>query len=235
MSLPRDLWVGESCSGREDRLNALLEGCEGVMNGPTRLVLGVEKLIGEPVDHYAMVDLAGFQEVVDEVGGYEICVDNEVRDPKANLALPAGCTTADGAQTLAWLRSRHTQELTSDGWRVMAGMNDLARNERQRGFLIDMMSRLSDFTSPQALATLARTMAPHLTIDDELTLGDAVDLAWAMRGLDGGHITELEVPVVDHLTDDGAPVLLPVQPVEEIVAGFLDSASTASASGAIGG
>ena len=235
MSLPRDLWVSEACIGAENRLNALLEGCPGLMNGPTLLVLAVEDLIGESVDHYAMIDLAGFQQVVDEIGGYEICVNREVRDALSNLALPAGCTQASGAQALAWLRSRHTQELTSDGWRALPGMNDLARNERQRGFLIDMMARLADFTSPQALTSMARTIAPHVTVDDELTLGDAVDLAWAFRDLDRGQVTELQLPVVDYVTEDGAAVLLPVTPVDEIVGAYLQSRSTAGLEGVFGG
>ncbi len=222
LSLPRDLLVTEPCRDSETRLNALLEGCVGIMNGPTLLLRTVEDLIGERVDHYAMVDFAGFQEVVDVVGGYEICVDRPVRDRRASLSLPAGCTLADGAQTLAWLRSRHTQELTEGGWEIMPGMNDLVRNERQRAFLIDMMSRLSDFSSPQALAASANALAPHITVDQELTLGDAVDLAWIMRGLERGDITELEVPVYDHVTEDGASVLLPSVRVDKLVADFLD-------------
>jgi len=235
LSLPRDLWVEDACTGSENRLNALLEGCGDRINGPTLLLLAVEDLIGEPVDHYAMVDLAGFQEAVDRIGGYEICVELPVRDARANLSLPQGCTAANGAESLAWLRSRHTEELTANGWQIMFGMNDLVRNERQRRFLIDMMARLSDFTSPQSLTIVAGSLAPHVTVDDQLTLTDAVNLAWAMRNLDQGEITELEVQVQDHLTDQGAAVLLPVTPVDEIVAGFLESSTTAGAVGAVAG
>lgn len=220
LSLPRDLWVQSSCSGDETRLNEELEGC-GMVNGPTLLTVTVERIIGETVDHFALVDLAGFQEVVDAVGGYEICVDRPVRDQLANLDLPAGCTMASGEQTLAWLRSRHTQELTDSGWRTMPGVNDLARNKRQRDFLIEMMGRLSDFTSPQALTAMARAVAPHITVDSELSLMTAVNMAWDMRGLDDGDVTELEVPVYDYTTDTGAAVLLPSTPVEDVVADFL--------------
>jgi LCP family protein required for cell wall assembly len=201
------------------------------MNGPTLLLSSVEDLIAEPVDHYAMVDLAGFQEVVDQLGGYEICVERPVRDLRANLSLPAGCTLAGGAETLAWLRSRHTQELTESGWRVLPGVNDLMRNQRQRDFLIDMMSRLSDFSSPRALTSAAGALAPYVTVDDQLSLTDAVSLAWIMRGLDRGQITELEVPVMDHVADDGSAVLLPVTPVEDLVAGFLSGDAVAEAPG----
>ncbi len=228
LSLPRDLWVENPCTGDQSRLNALLEGCGEEMNGPTLLTVGVEDLIGERVDHFAMVDLAGFQDAVDAIGGYEICVENPVRDRQANLELPAGCTHASGAQTLAWLRSRHTQELTPAGWRIMAGMNDLARNERQRRFLIDMLGRLSNFSSPQEIATVASAVAPFVTVDSELTLIQAVNVAWTMRGLDDGSIVSLEVPVFDFVAENGAAVLKAAVPVSEIVAEFLGGETAGS-------
>lgn len=221
LSLPRDLWVANPCTGGQGRLNALLEGCGEEMNGPTLLTIGVEDLIGERVDHFALVDLAGFQDAVDAIGGYEICVENPVRDRRANLELSAGCTHASGAQTLAWLRSRHTQELTPAGWRIMPGMNDLVRNQRQREFLIDMLGRLSDFSSPQEVAAVASAVAPFVTVDSELTLVQAVNLAWTMRGLDDGSIVTLKLPVFDFVAENGAAVLKAAVPVNEVVAEFL--------------
>lgn len=221
LSLPRDLWVDNLCSTGQTRLNTMLEGCGDEINGPTLLTLTVEDLIGQTVDHFAMVDLAGFQEAVNAVGGYEICVDKPVRDRRSNLELPAGCTMASGDQTLAWLRSRSTQELTASGWRVMPGVNDLARNERQRVFLIDMLAKMSDVSSPQSLASTARSLAPYLTVDADLTLTEAVDIAWTMRGIGAGSIEQLEVPVYDFTTDNGAAVLISSVPVDEIVAEFL--------------
>jgi LCP family protein required for cell wall assembly len=229
LSLPRDLAVESLCDGKETKLAAMLEGCGSLMNGPTLLTLVVEELIGETVDHVAMVDLAGFQEAVDTIGGYEICVSRPVRDPLSGLDLDAGCTKADGEQTLAWLRSRHTQELTEGGWRPMAGMNDLVRNERQRRFLVDVMGRLSDFSSPQDVASTASAVAPFLTVDSDLSLMSAVDFAWSLRGLVSGTVKELEVPVYDDVTRQGAAILRPTGPIEEIVAEFL-GAETAEGS-----
>jgi hypothetical protein len=42
-----------------------------------------------------------------------------------------------------------------------------------------------------------------------------------------GALTELAVPVADHVTEGGAAVLLPTRPVDEIVAEFLESGATA--------
>ncbi len=222
LSVPRDLLVEDPCRDSEARVNALLAGCPQGINGPTLLTLGVERLIGEKVDHYAMVDMAGFQEVVDALGGYEICVDLAVRDQRSGLSLPAGCTDADGDQTLAWLRSRQTEELAASGWRPMAGVSDLSRNERQREFVIDVMGRISDFSSPQQLASTARALAPFVTVDSQLGLTDAVGLAWAMRGIGAGHVTEITVPVRSHTTAGGASVLVAAEDVAGIVAEFLD-------------
>lgn len=220
LSIPRDLLVENPCGGIDDRISAMLGGCES-LNGPTLLTLAVEDQIGLTVDHFAMIDFLGFQETVDALGGYEICVENEVRDIQADLSLPAGCTLADGEQTLAWMRSRHTQELTDSGWRTMPGINDLVRNERQRKFLIDMMSSLSDVTSPQDIASVAQAVAPFVTVDSELSLPTAVNIAWTMRGLGSDAIEELEVPVYDATTEQGASVLLASRSPEEIVADFL--------------
>jgi LCP family protein required for cell wall assembly len=220
LSLPRDLLVENPCGGSDDRISSMLEGCVG-WNGPTMLTVAVEDTIGQSVDHFVLIEFEGFQHAVDSLGGYEICVENPVRDERANLELPEGCSLADGEQTLAWMRSRRTQELTENGWRTMPGVNDLARNERQREFLIDMMGRMSDFTSPNAMAGAAQSLAPFVTVDSQLSLMNAAGLAWAMRGISSGSVDELTVPVYDATTADGASVLMASEPVDEIVADFL--------------
>jgi LCP family protein required for cell wall assembly len=232
LSLPRDLMVDDSCDDGENRLSEMLQGCSS-MNGATLLTVTVERLIGKSIDHFALVDLAGFQAAVDAIGGYEICVDRPVRDQRANLSLPEGCTLADGEQTLAWLRSRRTQELTDDGWRVIPGVNDLVRNERQRAFLLDILGEMADVTSPQDIAQVARAVAPFVTVDDDLSLMSAVNLAYTMRGLSSGSVSELDVPVYDDTTSGGAAVLRPSTPVDEIVAEFLST--TAADNGTVFG
>lgn len=235
LSLPRDLLVENVCNdGGEHKLNDALQGCAAV-NGPTALTLTVESVIGQQVDHFALIDLAGFQEAVDAVGGYEICLERAVRDQRAKLELPAGCTQATGAQTLAWLRSRNTEELTADGWRVMPGVNDLTRNERQRAFLLAMMGHLSDFGSPTAVADTAQVIAPYVTIDSELSFLDAVDLAWNLRGLSGGNIDELEVPVSDATTDAGAAVLVAGVDIADLVDDYLAPEIAEDPNGAFAG
>ncbi|MGH8915283.1 MAG: LCP family protein, partial [Acidimicrobiia bacterium] len=205
------------------------------MNGATTLTWTVESVIGKTIDHFALVDLAGFQEAVDAVGGYEICLPHAVRDQKAHLELPTGCTHATGAQTLAWLRSRSTQELTESGWQTMPGVNDLTRNERQRDFLLSMMGELSNFGSPKAVADVANAIAPYVTVDSELSLIDAVDLAWTLRGLSRGNIDELDIPVTDATTEVGAAVLVAEVDIAEMVDEYLAPEIAGDSDGALAG
>ncbi len=235
LSLPRDLLVDDVCSDAEHRLNDALEGCGDTMNGPTALTQTVENVIGQTIDHFALVDLAGFQEAVDAIGGYEICLDKAVRDQKADLDLPKGCTHATGAQALAWLRSRHTQELTDNGWRTIPGVSDLTRNERQRKFLLDMMGRMSNLGSPADMADIARVIAPYVTVDSDLTLFDAVDLAWSMRGLGRGTVDQLTIPVSDATTSAGAAVLVAQVDIADLVASALAPETADDVTGAMAG
>jgi LCP family protein required for cell wall assembly len=214
VSLPRDLWVSTPCG--QERIGEALEGCAG-MNGESTLLATVESLTGLGVDHLALVDMAGFRHVVDELGGYEICVERPVRDEKSKLDLSAGCHLADGEQTLAWLRSRTTEELTEDGWRLMSGVSDLTRNERQRDFLIEMLDRLGNFGDPQEALSAAQTLSPYVTVDSNLGITQAVSLAWTMRGL-GDSVEEIEIPVEDYVTQSGAQVLLAAADIEAVIA-----------------
>ncbi len=232
LSLPRDLWVSTPC-GRE-RISDTLQGCEG-MNGESTLLATVESLTGLGVDHLALVDMDGFQEVVDDLGGYEICLERPVRDRRANLDLDGGCQMADGADTLAWLRSRNTQEMTEDGrWVTMRGVNDLTRNERQREFLIDMLGRLGNFADPQDALSVAQTIAPHVIVDSNLGLTQAVSLAWTMRGL-GDSVAEISIPVDDYVTQAGAQVLVAAADIESMIADVIAVETVSEANNALTG
>jgi LCP family protein required for cell wall assembly len=193
ISLPRDLYLPNRCGSTYTRVNATLAGCGSSVNGPTLLALTVEDYTGIPVDHFALFDFDGFERILDAVGGVEVCVDRPVRDIKAFLDLPAGCTNATGEQALAWVRSRSTEELVDGVWRTMPGVNDLTRNEKQQDVILAMLAKLKSFDSPSQLSGVA----------------DAISLAWSLRTLDIGEITRISIPVRDFRTEDDALVLVP--------------------------
>ena len=212
VSLPRDL-VGPDRLPRRGR--GYRSGCRSI-SGETVLQLTVERLTSVPIDHVASVDLEGFQEAVDELGGYEICVENAVRDPASGLDLPAGCTTAAGDQTLAWIRSRRTEELVDGRWQTISGANDLLRNERERQFLVDMFDRIIAATNVRQLQSLAATVSPHLSLDTNLDLSRLIQTGWNMRLLTRDDISTRAIPVVDDTLREMA-VLRPTTDIAEFL------------------
>ncbi len=105
MSIPRDSLVDIPGHGRT-KINAAF-----AYGGPKLLVQTIEQNTGIRVDHYVEIGFGGFVNVVDAVGGIEICPKEDMKDPLANLDIKKGCQQADGVTALGYARSRHTSSL----------------------------------------------------------------------------------------------------------------------------
>jgi LCP family protein required for cell wall assembly len=218
LSIPRDLYVEDLCDGGRHKIAEAYQGCENI-SGLSMVVSELERTTGLDIAHAAAVDLAGFQKVVDILGGYELCTELPLRDSKSGLDIAAGCTLADGEQTLQWLRSRYTQEQVDGTWRTAESVSDLTRNQRQRQFLLDMFDRVTEGASPDTMLELVNDVAPFVTIDDRLSLTDVAAWGWELRsaGLDTA-----EIPVEFDATPEGASVLVPTVDVRD----FIDELTT---------
>jgi LCP family protein required for cell wall assembly len=142
-----------SCHCWVDRINALHTYTNNwVRTFPTSPDPGMEALrrtlttlLGIRVDYYVLVDMAGFVELVDALGGVEVTLAapmdvayspaNEGEDP-VSIDLPAGIHHLDGRTALAYVRDR------SDS-------GDDARTRRQRC----MLEAVADAAHPTTLAT----------------------------------------------------------------------------------
>ncbi len=78
--------------------------------------IGGPKLLGETIEHntgleldgYMEIGFGGFAQVVDAVGGVNICVKNDMDDPKAHINLKKGCQDMDGPTALGYVRARYS-------------------------------------------------------------------------------------------------------------------------------
>jgi LCP family protein required for cell wall assembly len=219
VSLPRDLYVENACTGRSTRINALIHGCESKdINGPSLLSYTVSQFTGIEVDHFAKFDFDGFEEIIDAVGGVEICVDYAVSDKKAKLSLPQGCTNATGAQALAWVRSRHTLQKVNGSWKSVPGASDLLRNQHQQDVIIELFKELKTFDSPSQLTAQVAGLADAFVLDNTLSLTDAVGLAWTMRDIDLVNVKRLEIPVRLTRSSTGQSIVVATMPFDELLA-----------------
>ncbi len=180
MSLPRDLWVEIAGTGEKNRINSAYNG------GPELLASTVSEGLGIPIHHYVEVDFFGFKEIVDEIGGVEVCIDYATRDRNTGLDLQPGCPVLDGVQALAYARSRHYEEFRDGEWRK-DGSADLGRIARQQlfmraaitGALLDLRS--SPFGSSATIRAVARSVRVDAGLDP-IKAGDALRRA-AEEGL----------------------------------------------------
>ena len=111
--------------------------------GRAALIATVESLTGTQIDHYAEINLAGFVELTDALGGVPVCLNKPVHDTYSGLDLPAGYQTVSGPVALAFVRQRHGL----DG-------GDLDRIARQQAFIAGLTQRLQSegaLTDPATL------------------------------------------------------------------------------------
>lgn len=133
-----------------------------------------------PTDHLVTVDLAGFTDLVDAVGGVDVDVPGPVRDPQAGLLLPhAGRQTVDGATALALVRSRHPETPAGDGWAPVAVDPDgrAATAAHVLGALLDRVSGAR--YQPWRLQRMAWAASGAVSLDPGTSLADLVGLAGA--------------------------------------------------------
>lgn len=220
MSIPRDLYIANPCTGGKTRVNANLNGCGDRATGPEQLAIAIEDFTGIGIDHFAVFGFEGFKNIIDRVGGVEICVENPVMDTKVTpvaLDLPAGCSTVNGAEALAWMRSRHTKHFVNGSWSTVPGVNDLSRNQRQQDLIMQALARLKQFNSITELTGLVEDVANDFAIDEGLSLTEAIGFAWNLRSLDLSAIVRPVIPVANYVDPTGAYVLVPTRSFHDVL------------------
>jgi LCP family protein required for cell wall assembly len=211
VSLPRDLYVWNMCKQTFTRINTGLGGCSGVASGSELLAIMVEDYTGIPVDHLARVNFDGFARVVDVMGGITVCVDNPRRDIKSHLLLETtGCQRVGGETALAWVRSRHPEELVGGEWQALGG-SDFGRQRRQQDALFQLAGRAAGFSSPASLTDKLSAVASSVRLDSSWSFGQAVSTAWRYRGISKDDVRRFSIEVSNYRTSHGAAVLLPTR------------------------
>ena len=115
LSIPRDLWVeiGGYGHGRINTAYFLGERDRLPGGGPELAVSTVEKFLGVPIQYYVQIDFTAFERMVDELGGVEINVPEEITvdpiGPHNTVVLEPGTQTLSGPVALAYARARHSE------------------------------------------------------------------------------------------------------------------------------
>jgi len=191
--------------------------------GRKATIRAVRNLTGQPIDYFAEVNLAGFYDLAESLGGVEVCLNHAVHDDYSGADFPTGRQTLDAAQSLAFVRQRHGLE-----------NGDLDRTHRQQAFLLSVMHQLEDTGSFTDLDKFKSLMAVARK-DIVLSKGWGEDQFRRMAALAGSNVEFRTLPVVRYETIYGQDVNI-VDPAEiraEIARAIDDGTTTATSTAAV--
>ncbi|MBP3043317.1 LCP family protein [Arthrobacter jiangjiafuii] len=207
VSFPRDLLVPlpectDPVSGNTYPAMDLgqLNGALG-NGGPGCTVAAINDLTGLNIDHFMMADFNAVKELSNTLGGVEVCVNQPVDDPLSGLNLPAGVSSVQGDQALAFLRTRHGFGNGGDEGRIRA----------QQSFLASMIRKVQEegtLKNLPKLYSIAETVTANLTVDKQLTdVSSLIALAGRLKDVDLSRVAFVTAPVAPYAYDTNRLVL----------------------------
>ncbi|MEU6280422.1 LCP family protein [Streptomyces sp. NPDC047028] len=210
VSVPRDTLIDRpACT---DTKGTTYPAASGVMfnsaystGGAACAVKTVESLTGIRMDHYLEVDFAGFQKLIDDLGGVQVTTTKNIDDPQSHLDLKAGAHTLTGKQALGLVRTRHG---VGDG-------SDLGRIQLQQAFikaLINQVKHVGVFSNPKKLYDLADTATKAVTTDSDLgSVNSLMDFAGGLKGIGSSHMKMITMPVQYDPANPNRVIMAPAQ------------------------
>lgn len=215
VSFPRDMFVTiPSCPSSTPGGNA--HGAMSYQKINTSLsygglpctVLTVEKLTGMTIPYAALIQFDGVIEMSNAVGGVPVCVAGDIKDPYTGLDVHAGRNVLQGAQALAFLRTRHG---VGDG-------SDLGRISNQQVFLSSLVRTIKSadtLANPAKVYALAKAAASNMTLSDSLNVSTLASIAVALKNIDLDSVVFVQYP--NHYVDNG------VAPSEDAAQALFDA------------
>ncbi|MFD5232737.1 LCP family protein [Streptomyces qaidamensis] len=203
LSIPRDLItdIPDCPTTQEDGTEKVIPGQQRTRfnnslgqedRTPSCTMRTITELTGLKMDHFMVADFNAVKTLTSAVGGVDVCLAKDIKDPDSKLDLPKGEHTIEGEEALAFVRTRHS---------VGFG-GDLSRIELQQQFLGSMMRKLKSndtLTSPSKMIKLAEAGTKALTVDSRIsTIKKLADLGGELGKFDTKNLTFATVPVVDN-------------------------------------
>lgn len=204
LSIPRDTMIDaptckvwDGATGElSDRTQPVSRGDKWHINsaysvgGPQCTVRAVQDLTGLKMDRVIGIDFAGFQNMVDALGGITVNVCRPVVDGELGTVIPnGGVQTIQGDTALNLVRARKVEGDTD---------SDLARIRRQQIVLSAILQQVTSagtLLNPGKLDGFLQAFVQN-TFTANVTIDDLVALAQSMGNLDPSKVTFYTLPTV---------------------------------------
>lgn len=161
LSLPRDSLV-DIPGHKRNKLNAAY-----AFGGAPLLVQTIELNTGIRVDGYFEIGFLGIVDVVDALGGIEVCPTFDIDDRDSHLTLSKGCQQVDGVTALGYVRMRKADV-----------RGDLGRMERQREVIAAITRKI---VSPMSVLNPVRYWQLNMAMSKSLARGEGTGLGDGAR------------------------------------------------------
>ena len=180
LSVPRDTRVDIEGNGFEKINHAYAYG------GHKLSQKSVEKLLGNPIDHYIIIDTKAFSRIIDALEGIDINVEKRMyyEDPWDDngglvIDLYPGQQHLNGDKAIQYVRYRD-------------GEGDIGRIGRQQKF---MKAVLEKVVSPSVLPRLPKLVEEiRSAVQTDMSLGELLDFAGMMKDVHDKGLTAQMVP-----------------------------------------
>lgn len=148
----------------------------------------VQENTGVRIDHVAVVDFAGFQQMIDAIDGVDICIPTAMKDRYTGLDLGPGNQRLDGVVATQLARSRHIEG--TDG----SDLNRIGNQQRLLSAVLGEVLAKNVLTDVPQLLSFLSAATSSLTTDNALNVQRIAGLAYSLRGIDRSQITFMTIP-----------------------------------------
>ncbi|MDQ0883037.1 LytR family transcriptional regulator [Peribacillus sp. V2I11] len=156
LSIPRDTRTEIIGHGTQDKINHAFAFGGAKMSMDT-----IENFLDIPIDYYMKINMEGFKDIVDAVGG--VTVQNDLDFTSDGIHFAKGTHTLNGKEALAYSRMRHDDP-----------SGDFGRQSRQRAIIeavIKEGASLSSLTKyDEVFDALGNNIQTNLTFDDMMDI-----------------------------------------------------------------
>jgi len=184
ISIPRDTRVEIPDVGYTKINHAHVIGeIKGGNKAGTEMALqAVSNLLQTPIHYYAKIDIEGFKNFIDQIGGLDIELTQSVKLSHLGVTLPAQKQNIDGNLAFELVRERYS---LPDG--------DFGRQRNQYLVLKALVFKL---LKPEYLSRLPEliTMARNEVVDTNFNDTELICLAWLFKGTDKESINYMQIP-----------------------------------------
>jgi LCP family protein required for cell wall assembly len=159
--------------------------------GPACTWKTFDDVTGIHVDHFIELDFTGFEKVIDDLGGVNVCLPFAVDDPLSGLNLAAGRHHVYGREALAFWRTREDLGEGSDTQRIQ-------RDQYLMVALVQGIEHSGLLSSPSKMLKVVRDAADAMTTDTGLDQSAMLQIAESLRGVTTKSVQFVTAPNVPY-------------------------------------